>query len=268
MQQTIQMGELSIHRLGLGTNRITDTPQARELLKHAIEIGIQFIDTADIYTYGASETTIGDTLAPYPKNIIIATKGGMTRDDRKVDGSPAHLRVTVDTSLQRLKLSQIYLYQLHRVDPKVPLAESINALKQLQSEGKIKHIGLSEVSIAEIEAAQKIAPIISVQNEYNLFERKHDAVVDYCTANKIVFIPWFPLSRGNLNRHSLLTEIAKKYQINLAQLALTWLLKRSPVILPIPGTLDLKHLQENYATLSITLKNEDFLALDNLEKSS
>lgn len=258
--QKIVIGELAIKRMGLGTNRITDTDNAAKLLNRSVEIGIHFIDTADIYTYGASETMIGKTLSPYPLDVIIATKGGMTRDERKVDGRPEHLRQTLENSLKRLKIPQIHLYQLHRIDPKVPLAESVGALRQMQIEGKIKHIGLSEVTVEQIQEAQRIATIVSVQNEYNLTQRKYEAVINYCEAEKIIFIPWAPLERGHLSesKQVILNQLTKKYNATTHQISLAWLLKRSPIILPIPGTLSISHLQENLAALDLELMDEDF----------
>ncbi len=262
--QKISIGELQISRIGLGTNRITPIPQATQVLKRAVELGVQFIDTADIYMDHQSEKSIGQALSPYPQNVIIATKGGMTRDERKVDGSPEYLQKAVAGSLERLKLNQIYLYQLHRVDPKVPLAQSILALKKLQAEGKIKHIGLSEVTITQLKEAQKIAPIVSVQNEYNLTQRKHEEVINYCQANNLVFIPWFPLERGNISANKLNTlhKLAIKYNTTPFQLIIAWLLRRSPIILPIPGTLSVSHLIENFKSLDIQLTAQDFALIN------
>ena len=255
-------GNLIVNRIGLGTNRITNTPEARAVLKRAIELGINFIDTADYYTSTESESTIGNTLAPYPTGVVIATKGGMTRDDRKVDGRPEYLRKTLEGSLKRLKLSQIPLYQLHRVDPTVPLVESVGALKQMQDEGKILHIGLSAVTVMQIEEARKVATIASVQDEYNLGERKHEQELSYCEAAGIVFIPWFPLGRGKISQsNSTIVSLAAKYGATPNQILLGWLLKRSPAMLPIPGTLSTQHLEENASAGKIKLSEEDFVAL-------
>lgn len=259
----ITVGELTISRMGLGTNRITDTAEAVKLLQHAVDIGIHFIDTADTYTGGASETMIGKVLSPYPHGVIIATKGGMTPDFRNADGRPEHLRQTLEVSLRRLNIPQIYLYQLHRIDPKIPLAESVGTLRQMQIEGKIKHIGLSEVTVEQIQEAQQITTIVSVQNEYNLTQRKYESVIDYCETQKIVFIPWFPLERGNLSesKQSILNQLAQKYKVSAHQISLAWLLKRSPMMLPIPGTLSIPHLEANMAALNLELTAEDFTAL-------
>ncbi len=263
LTKKIKIGDLTVNRMGLGTNRVTDTIEAEKVLKHAIKIGIHFIDTADIYTGGASESMIGKTYSPYPPNIIIATKGGMTSDFKKFEGRPSYLRKALEGSLKRLKLSQIYLYQLHRIDPEVPLADSVGELKKMQDEGKIRFIGLSEVNVAQIQEAQKIAHIVSVQNEYNLSQRKYETEIDYCQANNKVFIPWFPLERGQISpkKQDLLSALSSKYNVTYQQLALAWLLKRSPIILPIPGTLSVSHLEENLAALNIDLSHDDFNAL-------
>lgn len=254
----LRVGDKLINRLGLGTNRITDTDEARSLLKKAVELGVNFIDTAHTYRDGASETTIGKTLAPYPENLVIATKGGMQ------GASPEQLRADLEDSLQRLKTSCIDLYQLHRVDPSVPLETTISTMKQFKDEGKIRYIGLSEVTVAQIEQAQRIVPIVSVQNEYNLVKRQYEAVLDYCTEQGIVFIPWFPLGglRGDTAQVNALTEkLAQKYNAIPQQIALSWLLARSPMMLPIPGTLSIEHLQSNLEAASIELSEEDYQSL-------
>ncbi len=254
----LQVGDKLVNRLGLGTNRITDTEEARSLLKKAVELGVNFIDTAHTYQNGASETTIGKTLAPYPDNLLIATKGGMH------GASPDQLRADLEDSLRRLQTDCIDLYQLHRVDPLVPLETTIGAMKHFRDEGKIRYVGLSEVSIVEIEQAQQIMPIVSVQNEYNLAKRQYDAVLDYCTEHGIIFIPWFPLGglRGDTAQVNALTEdLAKKYNARSQQIALSWLLARSPIMLPIPGTLSIEHLQSNLGAASIELSEEDYQSL-------
>ena len=256
-------GDLTVNRLGLGTNRITDTPEARSLLHRAVESGINFIDTADTYAATASESTIGNTFAPYPAGLIIATKGGMVSGG--VDASPMHLQEALNASLGRLKLERIDLYQLHRVDPVVPLEVSVRFLKEVREQGKIRHIGLSEVSIAQLEAAHKIVPIASVQNRYNLLDREHDEMVDYCEANGIVFIPFRPL--GGVNRpmqEQLIDRIAEQHQITPQQLGLAWLLHRSPALLPIPGTLSIEHLEANIVAASVKLNTEALRVLGNL----
>ncbi|HXE10340.1 MAG TPA: aldo/keto reductase [Verrucomicrobiae bacterium] len=259
---TVKIGDVNVNRLGLGTNRITDTPQSYELLKCAVDLGVNFIDTAHRYGSGASETGIGNGLAPYADGVLIATKGGF--DYPGPEGSEAVLRQELDESLRRLKLEHIDLYQLHRVDPKVPIEESVAALKKFQDEGKIRHIGLSEVSVEQLEAARQVADIVSVQNEYNVLVRHHEALVDYCTEHGIVFIPWFPL--GGLNGgaeevEDRLRAVAEQYDASSQQIALAWLLKRSPIMLPIPGTLSIDHLEANLQAASIALSDKDFQSL-------
>ena len=255
----VRLGDLDVSRLGLGTNRITDSPESYKLLKQAVDWGVDFIDTAHRYGSGASEIGIGNALAPYPENLMITTKGGF--DYSGPDGSPAGLRAHLEESLQRLKTDCIYLYQLHRVDPNVPLEESVGALKAFQAEGKIRHIGLSEVDVDQLRRAQQIAPVVSVQNEYNVVVRKHEELVDYCSENGIVFMPWFPL--GGLEDdfprvEALLRELATKYEVSSQQLALAWLLKRSPLMLPIPGTLSVDHLKANLESANIELSDADY----------
>jgi pyridoxine 4-dehydrogenase len=251
----IKIGDLTVNRIGLGTNRITDVPEARDLLKKAVELGVNFVDTAYRYTNGASETTIGNTLAPYPDGLVIATKGGWT------ETKPEEFRHLLEESLRRLHTDHIDLYQLHRVNPDVSFEETIGMLKQFQDEGKIRQIGLSEVSVEQLQEARKIAPIVSVQNEYNVAVRKHEALVDYCTDNNIVFIPWFPLGglRGDTAKvDKLVAEAARKHDATSQQIALAWLLKRSPMILPIPGTLSIEHLKENLKAGTLDLSDEDY----------
>lgn len=255
----VKLGDLTVNRLGLGTNRIFDTPEAYKLLRRAVELGIDFIDTAHRYGSGASEIAIGKTLSPYGNNLVIATKGGF--DNNGEAGSPAALRKNLDESLRRLKTDCIDLYQLHRVDPKIPIEESVNALKTFQAEGKIRQIGLSEVTIEQLQKAQKIAEIVSVQNEYNVLMRQHEGLVDYCTQQSIVFIPWFPLgglSGGAKLVETRLAEMADKYHVFPQQIAIAWLLKRSPIILPIPGTLSINHLEANLRSSEISLSDEDY----------
>jgi pyridoxine 4-dehydrogenase len=260
----VRFGDLSVHRLGLGTNRIADVPEAHALLHRAVELGVNFIDTARRYGSGASETTIGNTLAPFGKHkgLLVATKGGFSYDGEA--GSPEALRKDLEASLRALKTDCIDLYQLHRVDPKVPLRESIQALKDFQDEGKIRHIGLSEVSVEQLQVAQEVAPIVSVQNEYNILKRQHEALVNYCTDHEIVFIPWFPLgglSGGAQEVAARLDRMAKKYDATPQQIALAWLLKRSPIIAPIPGTLSTRHLEANLEAARIELSEEDYQQL-------
>ncbi len=262
---TITIGEdLTVNRLGLGTNRITDTDQARALLKRAVELGVNFIDTSDVYADSASETTIGKTLAPYPTGLVIATKGSMLASmTSDIDASPEHLKAAIDASLRRLKLKRIDLYQLHRVDPKVSLEKTVNFLKQARDEGKIRHIGLSKVTIDQLELARKIVPIASVQNLYNVLEREDDKMVDYCEKNNIVYIPYRPLGGIGSPVHTrTLKSLATKYHITMIQLGLAWLLQRSPAILPIPGTLSIEHLEANLAAAKVKLSSADLAALN------
>jgi pyridoxine 4-dehydrogenase len=257
----VYIGNMIVNRLGLGTNRITDTNEARELLKQAIELGVNFIDTAHTYQNGASEITIGQTLTPYPEGLVIATKGGMN------GATPKQLRSELEDSLKRLKTDCIDLYQLHRVDPAVPLKTSLSAMKQFRDEGKIRHLGLSEVNVAQIKEAQDIIPIVSVQNEYNLAQRHYEDVLDYCTEHSINFIPWFPLGglRGDTAKVNAITaDLAKKHEVTPQQVALAWLLARSPIMLPIPGTLSIKHLVSNLQAALIQLSQADYRYLCNV----
>jgi pyridoxine 4-dehydrogenase len=272
-------GDLTVNRMGYGAMRITgqgiwgdpkDPAECRRVLKRALELGVNFIDTADSYGPEVSEDLIAEALYPYADGLVIATKGGLTRqgpDQWLPVGRPEYLRQCVEMSLRRLKTDTIDLYQLHRIDPKVPAEETLGALKDLQTQGKIKHIGLSEVSIKELEHAQTIVDIVSVQNLYNLSERKSEKLLDYCTEKSIGFIPWFPVAGGDLVKPSgVLDQAAKKHGATVAQLALAWLLKRSPVMLPIPGTSSVAHLEENVAASSLTLTDDEFEALSALGK--
>lgn len=253
-------GELKFFRIGLGTNRVTDVPASKEVLKEAVKLGVQFIDTADIYTQTASEQMIGKTLAPY-SGLVIATKGGLV-GNFQITNDPTHLRNAVDASLKRLRVSKIQLYQLHRVDPKFPIQQTMKILKEAQQAGKIQHIGLSEVTVAQIEEARKVVDIVSVQNHYNLRMRKYEDVVDYCEKEKIAFLPFFPLEHGKLEQNDrTLMEIAKKHGATPYQVAIAWLLKRSPMMLPIPGTLSVKHLRENVDACKIELSDKEFSEL-------
>jgi pyridoxine 4-dehydrogenase len=257
---TIKLGNLIVNRIGLGTNRLTDTDDAHQLLQEAVQLGINFIDTAYRYQGGASETAIGNALAPYDNGVVIATKGGW--DDTR----PEQLRGYLEESLDRLQTKSIALYQLHRVNPNVPIEESVAELKKFQEEGLIKHIGLSEVSVAQIERARSVAPIVSVQNEYNVAIRKHEDIVDYCTEQGIAFIPWFPLgglSGDTVAVERLVADLSDKYEATPQQIALAWLLHRSPMMLPIPGTLSIEHLKTNVAAASFDLADEDYERLGN-----
>ncbi len=272
-------GELTVNRLGYGAMRITgkgiwgppqDPDESRAVLRRLIELGVNFIDTADSYGPYVSEDLIADALFPYPDGLVIATKGGLTRqgpDQWTPVGRAEYLTQCVEMSLRRLKVDTIDLYQLHRIDPKVPAEESLGALKKLQDQGKIRHIGLSEVSVEELQDAQKIVPIVSIQNLYNLSNRQSEKQLEFCEQNNIGFIPWFPVASGDLARPGgPLDEAAKQHDATIAQLALAWLLKRSPVMLPIPGTSSVAHLEENVAAANVQLSDDEFQALSDLAK--
>ncbi len=268
-------GELPIHRLGFGAMRITgdgiwgeprDRDEAKRVLKRLPDLGVNFIDTADAYGPEVSENLIAEALHPYPAGLVIATKGGFTRQGPNkwaIVGRSEYLRQCVEMSLRRLKLERIELYQLHRIDPQVPVEVSLGELKRMQQEGKIRHIGLSEVSVQEIERAQRTVPIVSVQNKYNIADRTHEGVLKFCEKQGIGFIPWFPMEQGKLNRPgSVLEQAAKAHKVTTAQLAIAWLLHHSPVMLPIPGTSSLKHLEENVAAAEIKLSDTEWQALE------
>jgi aryl-alcohol dehydrogenase-like predicted oxidoreductase len=270
-------GDLSIHRLGFGAMRLTgkgiwgephDPAEARRVLKRAVELGVTFIDTADSYGPEVSERLIAEALHPYTAGLLIATKGGLTRSGPnkwEPVGRPEYLRQCVEMSLRRLRVDRIGLYQLHRIDPHVPVEESLGALKELQHQGKIHHLGLSEVTVAQIERAHKTAPIVSVQNEYNLGDRKSESVVTYCEKHHLGFIPWFPLAAGDLSKPGgKLDQLAHRLKATVGQLALAWLLHRSEVILPIPGTSSVKHLEENIAAADLKLSEADLTEIDHL----
>ena len=267
-------GDLEVDRLGFGAMRITgkgiwgppaDHDESVAVLKRAVELGVDLIDTADSYGPYVSEDLIAEALAPYGKGTVIATKGGLTRsgpDQWPPVGRPEYLRQCCEMSLRRLRLERIDLYQLHRIDPKVPREEQFGVLADLRKEGKIRHVGLSEVSIEEIEAAREQVPIVAVQNLYNLANRKSEDVLDYCEREAIGFIPWFPVAAGDLAKPGgPLDQAAKAHDATVAQLALAWLLKRSPVMLPIPGTSSVAHLEENVAARDVTLTDEEFETL-------
>lgn len=279
---TFQLGgDLSIHRLGFGAMRITgegiwgepkNPDEARQVLRRLLDLGINFIDTADSYGPEVSERLIGEVLHPYPKDLVIATKGGLTRQGPNKwlpVGRPEYLQQQLEMSLRRLKLERIDLYQLHRIDSKVPMEESLGALVQLQKSGKIRHIGLSEVTQQELERAQKTARIVSIQNKYNLSDRSKETeeVLNYCDKNQIAFIPWFPVAAGKLAAPGgPLDSAAKKHGVTVAQLSLAWLLHRSPVILPIPGTSSVKHLEENVGAAAIKLDAVEWKSLESAAK--
>lgn len=242
-----------------------DPEAARALLRRLPELGVNFIDTADSYGPETSERLIAEALHPYPDGLVVATKGGLTRQgpDRWLAvGRPEYLRQCLELSLRRLKVERIDLYQLHRIDPKVPEDEQFAVLAEMQKEGKIRHIGLSEVSVEEIERARKHFEVVAVQNLYNLANRQSEGILNYCEANGIGFIPWFPVAAGDLARPGgLLDEASKRHGATVAQLALAWLLRRSPVMLPIPGTSSIAHLEENVAAAEVHLTDEEYEAL-------
>jgi pyridoxine 4-dehydrogenase len=262
-------GDLPVHRLGFGAMRLTgkgiwgppeDHDEAIRVLRRAIDLGINFIDTADSYGPEVSERLIAEALYPYPTELVIATKAGFRRpgpDQWREDGRPEYLRAQVEGSLQRLRLERIDLFQLHRIDPKVPLEDQLGMLARLQQEGKIRHIGLSEVTVPQIEASRRLVEVVTVQNLYNLANRKSEAVLDYAEAEGIGFIPWFPLATGGLARPGgPLARAAERLHAMPSQVALAWLLQRSPVMLPIPGTSKVKHLEENVAAALLELDGE------------
>src|SRR5215468_4802001 len=265
-------GELTVRRLGFGAMRITgdgiwgppkDPALALAVLRRAVELGVNFIDTADSYGPYVSEELIAKALAPYPKDLVIATKGGWNRpgpDQWTHDASPEHLRRAVEGSLKRLRLDRIDVYQLHIPDPVVPFDASVETLAELQAEGKIRFVALSNVTQEHIERARKIVPIVSVQNRYSFADREWDYVVDYCERHGIAFIPWFPLGAGRIAGHTL-EQIARAHQATPHQVAVAWLLKRSPIMLPIPGTSSVKHLEENVAAASLQLTDEEYQKL-------
>lgn len=268
-------GDLPVYRLGFGAMQLPgpgvwgpprDHGKALAVLRRVAEVGINLIDTADSYGPNVSEELIAEALHPYAAGLVIATKGGFERPGPgqwRMNGRPDHLRAALEGSLQRLKLDQIDLYQLHRIDPQVPAEETLGTLADMQREGKIRHIGLSEVSVDQIEHARTLVNVVSVQNRYNLTDRGSEDVLDYCTQHNIGFVPWFPLATGNLARTGgALDTLAHKYEATPAQIALAWLLKRSPVVLPIPGTSSVDHLDENVAAASLQLSDEDFSSLN------
>jgi pyridoxine 4-dehydrogenase len=275
---TFQLGgDLTVNRLGFGAMRITgegiwgwpaDRGNALKVLRRAVELGVNLIDTADAYGPETSELLIAEALYPYPKGLVIATKGGLTRPGPGQwvpDGRPEHLKQAVDGSLKRLRLDRIDLYQLHTVDRKVPIEQSLGALKEMQDAGKIRHVGLSNVSTQEIEQARKILPIVSVQNEYNIEDRESEKVLVYCEKESLGFLPWFPIGGGRgLKPQNALERAARDHGVSVFQVALAWLLQRSPVMLPIPGTSSIAHVEENVAAAKIKLTPAEWKAIDAL----
>lgn len=268
-------GDLTVNRLGYGAMRITgdgiwgepkDIEGSKKVLRRAVEAGVNFIDTADAYGPEVSERLIGEALSPYAKGVVIATKGGLTRQGPNQwlpVGRPEYLQQQVELSLRRLKVERLDLWQLHRIDPKVPVEESLGVIKRLQEQGKIRHVGLSEVKPYEIDKARKVIDIVSVQNLYNLGDRQHEDVVEYCTKHNIAFIPWFPVASGKLAKPGgKLDASAKAHGATVSQLSLAWLLQRSPVMLPIPGTTSVEHLEENIAASDVKLSASEWKAIE------
>jgi pyridoxine 4-dehydrogenase len=282
--ETFLLGEdLLVNRLGFGAMRLTgegiwgwppDRENAKKVLRRAVELGVNFIDTADAYGPETNELIIAEALYPYPKGLVIATKGGNTRPGPGQwvpDGRPEYLAQCVDKSLRRLKLERIDLYQLHRIDAKVPVEESLGALKKAQDAGKIRHVGLSEVTVAEIEQAKKVLPIVSIQNQYNITDRDSEGALNYCAKEKMGFIPWVPIGGGRnpslRKTGNVLEAEAKRHNVSVVQLALAWLLQKSPVMLPIPGTSSLAHLEENMAAEKLQLSADEWKKIEELVRS-
>jgi len=276
MDKTFQLGEITINRLGYGAMRITgdgiwgqppDHNEAIAVLKRAVELGVNFIDTADAYGPEVSENLIREALHPYD-GLVIATKGGMTRSGPNqwhASGSPEHIQEAIDASLQRLGLEQIYLYQLHRPDPAVPFEDSVKTFFQLQRQGKVKHVGLSNVSVQQLQQALALGPIVSVQNRYGLFDRGSEDVLQFCEQHSIMFIPWYPIggSTGDYGEE-ILSKVAEKHGASTRTIALAWLLQHSPVMVPIPGTGSVAHLEDNMKAADIMLDANDITQLDRL----
>jgi pyridoxine 4-dehydrogenase len=273
-------GDLEVNRLGFGAMRIVgdgvwgepkDPDNSKRVLKRAVELGVNFIDTSDAYGPAVSEQLIGEALAPYKQGVVIATKGGLTRQGPGKwlpVGRPEYLIQQVELSLRYLKTDRIELWQLHRIDPKTPAEESLGAIKDLQKQGKIRHVGLSEVKVSEIEQARKVIDIVSVQNKYNLSDRAHEDVLEYCTKHNIVFIPWFPVAAGKLAQPGgVLDAVAKKHDATVSQLSLAWLLHHSPVILPIPGTSSVEHLEENIKATDVELSDGEWAEIEAAAKA-
>ena len=272
-------GTLQIHRLGYGAMRLTgdgvwgepkDRDGAKQVLRRAVELGVDFIDTADSYGPDVSELLIGEALAPYKQGLVIATKAGLVRTGPNrwpVMGRPEYLQQQVEMSLRHLKKDKLDLWQLHRIDPKVPVEESLAPIKKLQTQGKIGLVGLSEVSVAEIEQVRKFIDVASVQNEYNITTRKSEAVLNYCEQHNIGFIPWYPVAAGKLAQPGgKLDQFAQGHGATVAQLSLAWLLHRSPVMLPIPGTSSVQHLEENMKAADLQLSESDMQELEAASK--
>jgi pyridoxine 4-dehydrogenase len=269
-------GDLMVHRLGFGAMRITgkgiigdppDRAEAKRVLRRAVELGVDFIDTADSYGPRVSEELIAEALYPYPDGLVIATKGGLLRpaaDQWTPDGRPEHLRAALEGSLRALRLERIDLYQLHRPDPKVPYEESIGALRELREQGKIRHIGVSNVDRDELRRARLVTEIVSVQNRYNLFDRRFDDLIDLCEKEGLAFLPWAPVGRGDVATDAV-AAIARRHSVSSYQLAIAWLLARSPAMLPIPGTGSVAHLQDNLAAAHVRLTPAEVVEVGKLQ---
>ncbi|MGC9223386.1 MAG: aldo/keto reductase [Terracidiphilus sp.] len=272
-------GDLPVHRLGYGTMRLVgegawgepaEPEECRRVLRRAVELGVTLFDTADAYGPEIAERLIGEALAPYAPGVMVATKGGITRQGpakTEYVGRAGYLIQCIEMSLRRLKVERIDLYQLHRIDPRTPLEESLGALKRMQEQGKIRHIGLSEVTPAEIEEAEKIVPIVSIQNRYSLADRRHEETLNYCERRGIGFLPWYPYAGGKMLKADhpaaqALSRIAARHEASIPQLSLAWLLHRSPVLLPIPGTSKVAHLEENIAAAQIRLSDEGWAEVE------
>ena len=274
MDQNIGIGDLKVNRLGFGAMRVCgpnvwgppkNRADAHRVFRRAIELGVDFFDTADSYGPHVDEELIAEALHPYPRGLVIATKGGLLRPRPSAwdpDGRPEHVKRAIDGSLKRLKVERIDLYQLHAPDPKVPFSDSVGALADGQRAGKIRHIGISNVSVAQLEAARRIAPIVSVQNEYNLEDRSSEDVLKACERLGIAFLPWYPLGAGSALKSDRVRSISKERKVTPAQVLLAWLLAKSPVMLPIPGTASIAHLEENVSAATLELSAEDLAALD------
>ena len=269
-------GDLTVNRLGFGAMRITgkgiwgpppDVPTAVRVVQRAVQLGVNFIDTADSYGPEVSETIIAQALHPYPKGLVIATKGGLVRPGPDVwnpNGQPKHLRAACEGSLRRLRVERIDIYQFHMPDPRVPLSDSIGEVVRLQAEGKIRHIGISNVSLAQLKEAERLTPIVSVQNRFNLEDRRSDEVLEYCATKGMAFIPWAPLDSGRHAQGSgskALARVAERHKVSIGAAAIAWLLSHSKAMLPIPGTGSVEHLEENVAAASIRLTAEDLREL-------
>jgi pyridoxine 4-dehydrogenase len=278
---TVTLGDLTVNRMAFGAMRLTgpgvigepdDPENAKAVLRRAVELGVNFIDTADSYGPEINERQIAEALHPYPDDLVIATKGGLSHERRGEwlqDGRPERLRAACEGSLQRLRVERIDLYQLHSVDPSVPLEESVGALAELREEGKIRHVGLSNVDARQLARAREVVPIVSVQNRYNLADRHSEGVLEACEREGIAFLPWFPLAFGELTRGAgRLTDVAFAHGLSRAQVAIAWLLQRSPVVLTIPGTSSLEHLEENVASASVELTETEFADLSRTARAA